>query len=195
VIDQLAVVRDTHDDERAKMKFGSQKAFFAKIWSRLHDNRPYDPVAVRTTQSSSNKPKPKDGSMPNSQRNSSYAPGISNSDISFMACQMGGQEMLGQMPMMGGTSGYPNPMMGGMGQSMIGGPQNMGMMGQNMNMGMMPYQDQYDQYPMMGGGFSNMQYGGRVGNGSAFGQTGVSSKKRDMGGDDLVGSNKRIREI
>jgi hypothetical protein len=26
-----------HDDERAKMKFGSQKAFFAKIWSRLHD--------------------------------------------------------------------------------------------------------------------------------------------------------------
>ena len=26
-----------HDDDRAKMKFGSQKAFFAKIWSRLHE--------------------------------------------------------------------------------------------------------------------------------------------------------------
>ena len=34
----LDKLRATHDDERAKMKFGSQKAFFAKIWARLHDN-------------------------------------------------------------------------------------------------------------------------------------------------------------
>mmetsp|Transcript_8650 Transcript_8650/g.14110 ORF Transcript_8650/g.14110 Transcript_8650/m.14110 type:complete len:232 (+) Transcript_8650:211-906(+) len=40
VLEELEVARATHDDERAKMKFGSQKAFFAKIWSRLHDNRP-----------------------------------------------------------------------------------------------------------------------------------------------------------
>jgi hypothetical protein len=32
-LDQL---RKTHDDQRAKMKFGSQKAFFARIWKRLH---------------------------------------------------------------------------------------------------------------------------------------------------------------
>jgi len=37
---ELDRTRNTHDEERAKMKFGSQKAFFAKIWSRLHDNRP-----------------------------------------------------------------------------------------------------------------------------------------------------------
>jgi len=36
----LEAARLTHDDDRAKMKFGSQKAFFAKIWSRLHNNRP-----------------------------------------------------------------------------------------------------------------------------------------------------------
>ena len=29
-------LRGGHDDERAKMKFGSQKAFFGRIWSRLH---------------------------------------------------------------------------------------------------------------------------------------------------------------
>lgn len=37
VKDSLEKLRGHHDDERAKMKFGSQKAFFAKIWSRLHD--------------------------------------------------------------------------------------------------------------------------------------------------------------
>lgn len=40
ILEDLEAARTTHDDERAKMKFGSQKAFFAKIWSRLHDNRP-----------------------------------------------------------------------------------------------------------------------------------------------------------
>jgi hypothetical protein len=32
----LEKLRGTHDDERSKMKFGSQKAFFARIWDRLH---------------------------------------------------------------------------------------------------------------------------------------------------------------
>jgi len=31
-----------HDEERCKMKFGSQKAFFIHIWKRLHGNRPFD---------------------------------------------------------------------------------------------------------------------------------------------------------
>lgn len=44
VREELESARKTHDEERAKMKFGSQKAFFAKIWSRLHDNRPDDCV-------------------------------------------------------------------------------------------------------------------------------------------------------
>lgn len=37
VKENLEKLRATHDDERAKMKFGSQKAFFAKIWTRLHE--------------------------------------------------------------------------------------------------------------------------------------------------------------
>ena len=40
VLKQMEQAKDRHDEERAKMKFGSQKKFFAKIWSRLHDNRP-----------------------------------------------------------------------------------------------------------------------------------------------------------
>jgi hypothetical protein len=33
---KLEGLRGSHDEERAKMKFGSQKAFFARIWERLH---------------------------------------------------------------------------------------------------------------------------------------------------------------
>ena len=36
VRETLEKLRGSHDDERAKMKFGSQKAFFARIWDRLH---------------------------------------------------------------------------------------------------------------------------------------------------------------
>lgn len=37
VRDTLEKLKCGHDEERARMKFGSQKAFFAKIWDRLHD--------------------------------------------------------------------------------------------------------------------------------------------------------------
>ncbi|KAL7528488.1 hypothetical protein ACHAXR_002474, partial [Thalassiosira sp. AJA248-18] len=40
ILDEIDTARSTHDDKRAKMKRGSQTAFFSKIWSRLHDNRP-----------------------------------------------------------------------------------------------------------------------------------------------------------
>jgi hypothetical protein len=36
VRETLEKLRGSHDEERAKMKFGSQKAFFARIWDRLH---------------------------------------------------------------------------------------------------------------------------------------------------------------
>lgn len=36
VRETLEKLRGSHDEERAKMKFGSQKAFFARIWERLH---------------------------------------------------------------------------------------------------------------------------------------------------------------
>jgi hypothetical protein len=34
----LSNLRDFHDNERSKMPFGNQRAFFTKIWGRLHDN-------------------------------------------------------------------------------------------------------------------------------------------------------------
>ena len=34
--ESLEKLRGSHDDERSKMKFGSQKAFFARVWERLH---------------------------------------------------------------------------------------------------------------------------------------------------------------
>jgi hypothetical protein len=33
---KLEKLRSSHEDERSKMKFGSQKAFFKRIWTRLH---------------------------------------------------------------------------------------------------------------------------------------------------------------
>jgi len=39
VRDSLEKLKSRHDVERARMKFGSQKAFFERIWARLHDNR------------------------------------------------------------------------------------------------------------------------------------------------------------
>jgi hypothetical protein len=47
VRDSLEKLRVHHDDERAKMKFGSQKAFFARIWSRLHGGSPRKASAVK----------------------------------------------------------------------------------------------------------------------------------------------------
>lgn len=40
ILKEIKIAMETHDDERQAMKFGSQKRFFEKIWSRLHDNRP-----------------------------------------------------------------------------------------------------------------------------------------------------------
>lgn len=39
VLEKLEKLRSCHDDERSKMKFGSQKAFFTRIWTRLHGSK------------------------------------------------------------------------------------------------------------------------------------------------------------
>ena len=48
VRETLEKLRATHDDERSKMRFGSQKAFFGRIWQRLHKNGP-SPTLKRAT--------------------------------------------------------------------------------------------------------------------------------------------------
>ena len=45
---KLEKYRLFHDEERSKMKFGSQKAFFARIWDRLHgSNNPGKPAGMK----------------------------------------------------------------------------------------------------------------------------------------------------
>eukprot|EP00534_Pseudo-nitzschia_fraudulenta_P005804 CAMPEP_0201194074 /NCGR_PEP_ID=MMETSP0851-20130426/148360_1 /ASSEMBLY_ACC=CAM_ASM_000631 /TAXON_ID=183588 /ORGANISM="Pseudo-nitzschia fraudulenta, Strain WWA7" /LENGTH=417 /DNA_ID=CAMNT_0047480687 /DNA_START=80 /DNA_END=1333 /DNA_ORIENTATION=- len=57
VRDTLEKLRTVHDDERAKMKFGSQKAFFARIWDRLHEKDPtVDSRKRKFNQSKKSKP-------------------------------------------------------------------------------------------------------------------------------------------
>jgi len=55
----LAATRKTHDDQRAKMKFGSQKAFFARIWDRLHYKDPNVTSKRKFKRAESNEPPPK----------------------------------------------------------------------------------------------------------------------------------------
>lgn len=58
VRETLEKLRKVHDEQRAKMKFGSQKAFFARIWDRLHENDPHVDVRKRKF-NQPKKPKPK----------------------------------------------------------------------------------------------------------------------------------------
>jgi hypothetical protein len=47
VRDTLEKLRVLHDAERAKMKFGSQRACFARIWARLHGGSPRNTSALK----------------------------------------------------------------------------------------------------------------------------------------------------
>mmetsp|Transcript_18151 Transcript_18151/g.31251 ORF Transcript_18151/g.31251 Transcript_18151/m.31251 type:complete len:503 (-) Transcript_18151:658-2166(-) len=153
VLEELEKARATHDDERAKMKFGSQKAFFAKIWSRLHDNRPdgvvIKPPPRKPTAATSN------GGLRRMSTGASSAGGASAAQANMMrwnsAGAMGGMPM-GMMPM-GGAMG-----MGGMG--MAGGPAGAAAPG---GMGGMP--QNMMQHPMMAhmGGFGDPQMMAQMG--------------------------------
>jgi hypothetical protein len=120
ILEELEKARATHDDERAKMKFGSQKAFFAKIWSRLHDNRP-DGAVIKPPPRKPN-PNNNNGGLRRLSSNNSAAQGAMRGYPGMGAMGMGG---MGMNPMM----------MGGMGMGGAGMPQNMGMMQHPMMMG------------------------------------------------------------
>jgi hypothetical protein len=49
VKESLEKLRVSHDEERSKMKFGSQKAFFGRIWERLHA-KPHGEVYMQLLQ-------------------------------------------------------------------------------------------------------------------------------------------------
>jgi hypothetical protein len=181
VLTQLAAAKETHDEERSKMKFGSQKSFFAKIWSRLHDNRPYDPVAIRVANA-----KPiGDGAAGGSLSMPMQYP--TDNDMAFMTGQMG---MMNQMPMLPGGP-QPMPMMGGPPPPGVGGPTMMG--GPPMGMGMMPPEMMMRGYPpdQFMNGVMNHPMGAQFGNGYG-GQ--ASGSKRSAEEDLTMESNKRVRE-
>lgn len=136
ILAELEKARETHDDERAKMKFGSQKAFFAKIWSRLHDNRP-DGQTI--------KPPPRKTQNRNNgglrRFSSSGSMGLNNSAHAMMRWN--------SMGSMGSMGGMMPGMMGGMG--MMGGGMGMGM-----GMGMDPQMMNMGGFPPMMGGMGSM---------------------------------------
>ena len=141
VLEELEVARATHDDERAKMKFGSQKAFFAKIWSRLHDNRPDGAVI---------KPPARKPSNPNSngglRRLSSTASSVGSMGGPSAAAAAQASMMRWNSGMGMGGMGMNGMMMGGMGMGAMGmagagaagirAASGMGGMPQNMMAGM-----------------------------------------------------------
>jgi len=82
VRETLMKLRKTHDEERAKMKFGSQKAFFARIWDRLHDNDPtVDARKRKFNQPKKPKPAPA-ASVPVSVQNVTAAENLMNMHMS-----------------------------------------------------------------------------------------------------------------
>lgn len=152
----LEAARLTHDDDRAKMKFGSQKAFFGKIWTRLHDNRPDGAVikppprkTVASTDTHSNLKRLASGRDVYSNNPAMRHMGFGN------GMMMPGGMMMPQMPhgmggmppnmmpypmnpmmMMGGGGGFDQAqmmaqMMGGYPPGMGGGFPGMGGMGMN----------------------------------------------------------------
>ena len=69
--EKLEKLRGSHDEERAKMKFGSQKAFFARIWERLH-GKGFPAQMKRDESASSTK---RDASKQNQQLSTNNAQG------------------------------------------------------------------------------------------------------------------------
>lgn len=172
-LEELEEARATHDDERAKMKFGSQKAFFAKIWSRLHDNRPDGAVIKPPPRKPQNANQ--NGAMRRMSSSSSANPGMMQRWGSSGMGGMGMNPMMmggGMNPMMmGGMGGMPGMGMGGqMHPMMMGGagmdPQQMQMMAQ-MGGGMMP-----GMGGMPGMGMGAMGPGGAMHRGSMSGGMG-----------------------
>ena len=194
ILEELNAAKKSHEDERSQKKFGSQKAFFGKIWSRLHDNRPYDPVAVRAVLR-----KNTDGTVSTArQRTLQYPPGMSGNDMAFMAGQStttdGTSQGMSQMMGGGSSQGNGNPMM--MPQQQQQRMMNMmGMMTPEMMM--REYQDQF-----MGGMNGMGQFGGG-GNGGFYpgnntnnsGENTNMSMKRSAEDNDQSESNKRVKEV
>jgi len=70
VRETLIATRKHHDEQRAKMKFGSQKAFFARIWDRLHYKDPNVTSKRKFKGSESKDSGPREQQMPNNLSNS-----------------------------------------------------------------------------------------------------------------------------
>jgi hypothetical protein len=153
----LEAARITHDEDRAKMKFGSQKAFFAKIWSRLHDNRADGAVI---------KPPPRKSSTTSVngglRRLGRKGEGMGNGDLgqagNAMAMHRLGYVGMGANGMMMPQVGMGGPMVMGIG---MGGGASMGIGMGGMPHNMMPHpmmmggamEHQQMMAQMMGGGY------------------------------------------
>jgi hypothetical protein len=104
----LEKLRQTHDQERAKMKFGSQKAFFGRIWERLHKGNKNSAAVLAKADA---KKKRRKSTGPSAATMAQFAP----PQTGMMGPQTG---MMGpQTGMMGPQTGMMGPHTG-----MMGGP-------------------------------------------------------------------------
>jgi len=109
VRDTLDNLRKSHDEQRAKMKFGSQKAFFARIWDRLHYKDPNVNSKRKFQQPSSNSYSSSGGGAAAVAASGASPPGVSgNFSTPGNFQQVGGGFMGG----MGGAGGFPGGLAG-----------------------------------------------------------------------------------
>jgi hypothetical protein len=129
VRENLESLRGSHDEERAKMKFGSQKAFFARIWDRLHgkgaaananSKRKAAPTAPAPTPAPSYHHNNNTGGPGGGGGNSMVHPQHTQDNMGGYGP---GPSQTGQMG--GNHMGGPGPMGGGGGQGQMQPPHNM----------------------------------------------------------------------
>ena len=110
VRDTLEKLRTTHDDERAKMKFGSQKAFFAKIWARLHDGsnplkRKAPPAQNQQQQGNQQQEQGNQQQQQQQQHHPMQPPHVANQQLIGGLSGMSQMNFHGNMHMRGGMDG------------------------------------------------------------------------------------------
>jgi len=103
----LEKYRVHHDDERAKMKFGSQKAFFARIWARLHgDNNPGIPRS-QTSGAKRNRQQAQYSAGPPMKQEPTFGGGYNDMSISSIM-GMGGLDVLSRQAASAAPEGSPS---------------------------------------------------------------------------------------
>jgi hypothetical protein len=154
VRETLQRLRTAHDEERAKMKFGSQKAFFARVWDRLHVHDPHVDNKKRKFEPP-NRKKKDSNSTKKANANQNGMGGGGDGNFAVAAAQFQQQsaflEAAGLQASLGGFGGGFHGAMSGMPQGYPSNMQDYFAMQQYAAAGLLP------AGPMFGSGGMNQQ--------------------------------------